>query len=74
MKNMCLPFINWRCDVLALLSMFAVILISGATEDVFTLLWTKVTGFFLAWLTYRLAKYWKAKGKINELSDMADDE
>lgn len=71
MKELFTPFRNWRVIVLAVLVMFAAVFILGDCDDMGYLLFTKVIGFGLAYIIYRLGKYWNAKGKINELMALA---
>lgn len=74
MKELFTPFRNWRVIVLAVLVMVAVVLILGDCDDMDCLLLTKGVGFGLAYIIYRLGKYWDAKGKINELTALAEEE
>ena len=74
MKELFTPFRNWRVIVLAVLVMFAAVFILGECDDMGYLLFTKGVGFGLAYIIYRLGKYWDAKGKINELTALAEEE
>lgn len=74
MKELFTPFKNWRVIVLAVLVMFAALFILGDCDDMGYLLFTKGVGFGLAYIIYRLGKYWDAKGKINELTALAEEE
>lgn len=74
MKELFTPFGNWRVIVLAVLVMFAAVFILGDCDDMGYLLFTKGVGFGLAYIIYRLGKYWDAKGKINELTALAEEE
>lgn len=76
MKELLIPFTNWRVHVLAVLGMVAAILLSGTNDDagMLTFIIVKAAGFALACGIYRLAKYWDNKGKINELMALADEE
>lgn len=77
MKELLTPFRNWRVIVLTLLGMVAAVLIlSEESEDASLLSFfiAKAIGFALAYITYRLGKYWDAKGKINELTALAEEE
>ena len=65
---------NWRVIVLAVLVMFAALFILGDCDDMGYLLFTKGVGFGLAYIIYRLGKYWDAKGKINELTALVEEE
>lgn len=65
---------NWRVHVLTLLCMVAALFILGDSDDMGYLLFTKGVGFGLAYIIYRLGKYWDAKGKINELTALAEEE
>lgn len=63
---------NWRVIVLFLLCMVAALFILGDCDDMGYLLFIKGVGFGLAYIIYRLGKYWDAKGKINELTALAE--
>lgn len=65
---------NWRVHVLTILVMVAMFLLLGDCEDMGYLLLTKGIGFGVAYIIYRLGKYWNAKGKINELMALAEEE
>lgn len=65
---------NWRVHVLTLLCMVAALFILGDCDDMGYLLLTKGIGFGVAYIIYRLGKYWDAKGKINELTALAEEE
>lgn len=65
---------NWRVHVLTTLVMVAMFLLLGDCDDMGYLLFTKGVGFGLAYIIYRLGKYWNAKGKINELTALAEEE
>lgn len=74
MKELFTPFRNWRVIVLAVLMMVAAVFILGECDDMGYFLFTKVIGSGLAYIIYRLGKYWDAKGKINELKALAEEE
>lgn len=76
MKELLIPFTNWRVHVLAALGMVAAILLSGTNDDagMLTFIIVKAAGFALAYGIHRLAKHWDSKGKINELMALADEE
>lgn len=74
MKELFTPFRNWRVIVLAVLVMVDAVFILGECDDMGYLLFTKGVGFGLAYIIYRLGKYWDAKGKINELTALAEEE
>jgi hypothetical protein len=65
---------NWRVHVLTILVMVAMFLLLGDCDDMGYLLLTKGIGFGVAYIIYRLGKYWNAKGKINELMALAEEE
>lgn len=65
---------NWRVHVLTLLCMVAALFILGDCDDMGYLLFTKGVGLGIAYIIYRLGKYWDAKGKINELTALAEEE
>ena len=74
MKELFTPFRNWRVIVLAVLVMVAAVFILGECDDMGYLLFTKGVGLGIAYIIYRLGKYWDAKGKINELTALAEEE
>ncbi len=77
MKELLIPFTNWRVHVLAVLGMVAAVLIlSEESEDasMLSFLVSKAIGFGIAYIIHRLGKYWDSKGKINELMALADEE
>lgn len=74
MKELFTPFRNWRVIVLAVLVMVAAVFILGECDDMGNLLFAKGIGFVLAYIIYRLGKYWDANGKINELTELAEEE
>lgn len=65
---------NWRVHVLTILVMVAMFLLLGDCDDMGYLLLTKGIGFGVAYIIYRLGKYWNAKGQINELMTLAEEE
>lgn len=65
---------NWRVHVLTILVMVAMFLLLGDCDDMGYLLLTKGIGFGVAYIIYSLGKYWNAKGKINELMALAEEE
>lgn len=65
---------NWSVHVLTILVMVAMFLLLGDCDDMGYLLLTKGVGFGVAYIIYRLGKYWNAKGKINELTALAEEE
>lgn len=74
MKTYLSILLNWRVLILAALSVVAAILILGESDDMQQLLTTKGIGFGIAYIIYRIGKYWNAKGKINELMSLAEEE
>ena len=65
---------NWSVHVLTILVMVAMFLLLGDCDDMGYLLLTKGIGFGVAYIIYRLGKYWNVKGKINELMALAEEE
>ncbi len=66
---------NWRIHVLTVLVIVGSVLIMGECEDSMgKFLLSKVAGFSIAYLTYRLGKYWNSKGKIDELMKLSEEE
>ena len=74
MKTYLSILLNWRVLILAALSVAAAILILGESDDMQQLLTTKGIGLCIAGIIYHLGKYWNAKGKINELMSLAEEE
>lgn len=72
MKKTVSIYKNWRVIILGLLAMTALFILAGETDNTVSLLITKGIGFGLAYIIYRLGKYWNGKGKINELIELAD--
>lgn len=67
-------YLNWRINVLSILSIIVMIFIISDSENVLVFALTKISGFILGYLTFILGKYWDSKGKINELTEIAKDE
>ena len=70
-------YTNWRVYVLTVLVMVAAVLLLCEMDEDTSLSYffiVKGIGFGLAYLIYRLGKYWDSKGKINELMELADEE
>lgn len=67
-------YLNWRINVLSILSIIVMIFIISDSENVLVFALTKISGFVLGYLTFILGKYWDSKGKINELTEIAKDE
>ena len=65
---------NKRVLALIMLCMVATVLILSECDDMTGLLVTKAAGFAIAAGTYRLGRFWSAKGKINELMSLAAEE
>lgn len=77
MKDLLIPFTNWRTHVLAILGIMAVILIGSETDEdvsMFVAIAIKVIGFAIIYAIYRLFAHWAAKGKIDELTRLAKEE
>ena len=66
--------LNWRTHVLAILAAPALFLLLCISEDIITLLISKVAGAAIAYTACRLEKYWAEKGKINELMKLINEE
>ena len=73
MKELLKPLKNWRTILLLLLAMPAAFLILCEAEDTSVFIKAKVCGALLATVTYLLARYWDARGKLPELADLAKD-
>lgn len=70
-------YTNWRVYVLTVLVMVAAVLLLCEMDEDTSLSYffiVKGIGFGLAYIIYRLGKYWNAKGKINELMALAEEE
>lgn len=74
MKKILSIYTNWRVLALAVLTMFAFTLLLGETDDLFQFVIIKALGFGVAYIIYRLVKYWDSKGKINDLMALANEE
>lgn len=66
--------LNWRINVLVVLAMIITILVASDSDNIFLLFLTKIAGFLLGYLAFRLGKYWDNKGKIPELMELANEE
>ena len=66
--------LNWRINVLVILAMVVTILLASDCENLCLLFTTKLVGFHLGYLAFRLGKYWDNKGKIPELMELANEE
>ena len=73
MKKYLLPLLNWRVIVLTALAIVAAFLILGDTDTPAVFLTIKVAGAGIAYLAYRLARYWDARGLIDELNVYSDN-
>ncbi len=74
MKELYRPLLNWRTHVLAILAIVALLFIMCECDNLFNFLIIKIVGFGIAYVTYRLGKYWDSKGKIDELMELANEE
>ena len=68
MKQILNCYANWRIDVVLMLSMVALILVSGETETFLT----KVAGIIIAIVDFILARYWHGRGWLHELDDITE--
>lgn len=66
--------LNWRINVLLILAMLVTILLASDCENLYLLFTTKLVGFLLGYLSFRLGKYWDSKDKVNELRELANEE
>ena len=66
--------LNWRINVLVVLVMIILILVASDCDNIFLLFLTKIAGFLLGYLTFRIGKYWNSQNKINELRKLANEE
>lgn len=75
MKELFKPLTNWRVSVLALLSALAAVLIlsEGDTPTLMSFL-VKILGFALVPVIYLLGRHWNRQGKIDELTDLVNEE
>ena len=74
MKQSIKPFLNWRTHVLLIIVAPALILILGECDDMLRLVITKVAGFLLAYIACMLGSYWHRNGKLNELTDITEED
>ncbi len=68
------PFLNWRTHVLLIIAAPALILILGECDDMLSIAITKAAGFLLAYIACLLASYWYRKGKLNELTEVTEED
>ena len=68
------PFLNWRTHVLLIIAAPALILILGECDDMLRLVITKVAGFLLAYIACMLGSYWHRNGKLNELTEVTEED
>lgn len=68
MKEILNCYANWRIDVIMLLAIVAIILASGESETFLT----NFIGFAIAIADIILAKYWRGKGRLPELDNIAE--
>ena len=68
------PFFNWRTHVLLIIAAPALILILGECDDMLSIAITKAAGFLLAYIACLLASYWYRKGKLNELTEVTEED
>lgn len=73
MKQYLRIFHNWRINALFALSALALLLIIGESDDLTALAVTKILGFGLGFIAYRLAALWDAQGKLQELDVFQTD-
>ena len=66
--------LNWRINVLVILAMVVTILLASDCENLYLLFTTKLVGFLLGYISFRLGKYWNSHNKINELRELANEE
>lgn len=66
--------LNWRINVLVILAMVVTILLASDCENLCLLFTTKLVGFLLGYISFRLGKYWDSRGKIPELMELANEE
>lgn len=75
MKELFRPLTNWRVLVLATLSALAAVLIlSEGDNPTFMSFLVKILGFALVPVIYLLGRHWNRQGKINELTDLVNEE
>lgn len=65
--------LNWRINVLVVLAMIITILVACDCDNIFLLFLTKIAGFLLGYLTFRIGKYWNSHNKINELRELVNE-
>ena len=74
MKQSSKPFLNWRTHVLLIIVAPALILILGECDDMLRLVITKAAGFLLAYIACLLGSYWFRNGKLNELTEVTEED
>ena len=65
---------NWRTHALFDIAATALILILCECDDMLSIAITKAAGFLLAYIACLLASYWYRKGKLNELTEVTEEE
>lgn len=65
---------NWRVHLLGLLAIAALILFCGENNNLSSFLIAKSLAVLLVVSAVRLYRRWSSQGKIDELTQLADDE
>ena len=65
---------NWRTHALLIIAAPALILILGECDDMLRLVITKAVGFLLAYIACMLGSYWYRHGKLNELTEVTEED
>lgn len=66
-------FRNWRIVALTVFSIAALLLILGDGDNVAVIVFTKLVGFAIGYLVYRIGKDWKGRGMLDELDVFDED-
>ena len=67
-------FKNWRIATLTVMFMATLVLIAGDGDRIGLVVFSKLIGFALGALGYKLGKEWMKDGKLDELNVFNDDE
>lgn len=69
MKEIIHCYANWRIDVVLLLSMLALVLVSGESDTFLT----KIAGIIIALADFKLARYWHGRGRLSEFDAITEE-
>lgn len=74
MKQLLSIYLNWRFDFVAFLGFVALIMACDETErTILSFLMVKAAAIAMVFATYRLAKYWHARGYFNDIEEFCKE-